>query len=480
MWNGAPETEEPPQGWGAAFWLALLLFALILLSNLFMMRPRLTDRIDVWSTKVMQAEFTARMLHGDLLPFGAVQGSQWDEVLKLLTAKDAPFGALVRAVVLLEERASVIGEKVARERTRQLLQRMPSAPTRFSPEQKQAILRWCRAVYGEGEEPSASALAEFRRTINDANLGWTRLLAMKHLEFWAGSVDTARRWDVQARQDANTLQRLLLAAFGVVAVFLLGGVLAWFAYAVWKSGSRSAQPAGAILSRRHVDTVLWGLVAYFAATYAGGWIAGLSARALPPSTPYLVVLVLLTQVATGGVALWILKQNMHRDGIDWRSIGLTWQALPVHLLWGTGAYLAMVPVLLVTIMLVQVLLPAIPSPAHPIAGVASAQNPAWVTALLFLVAAVFAPLFEEVFFRGVLLNALWARTGSKWVGIIGSALVFSVLHPQLYLGWIAVFVIGVMLGALFVERRSLLPCIWMHALNNTLALVAAQLLRIAG
>ncbi|MEJ5252702.1 MAG: CPBP family intramembrane metalloprotease [Chthonomonadetes bacterium] len=445
-----------------------------------MMRPRLTDRIDVWSTKVMQAEFTARMLYGDFLPFGAVQGSQWDEVLKLLTAKDAPFGALVRAVVLLEERASVIGEKTARERIRQLLQRMPSAPTRFSPEQKQAVLRWCRAVYGEGEEPSASALAEFRRTINDANLGWTRLLAMKHLEFWAGNMDEARRWDVQARQEANTLQRLLLAAFGIVVVFLLGGVLAWLVYAVWKSGSRSAQPAGAILSRRHVDTVLWGLVAYFAATYAGGWIAGLSARALPPSTPHLVVLVLLTQVATGGIALLILHQNMQRDGIDWRSIGLTWQPLPVHLLWGTGAYLATVPVLLMTIMLVQVLLPAIPSPAHPIAGVASAQNPAWVTALLFLVAAVFAPLFEEVFFRGILLNALWAHTGSKWVGIIGSALVFSVLHPQLYLGWIAVFVIGVMLGALFVERRSLLPCIWMHALNNTLALVAAQLLRIAG
>ena len=140
----------------------------------------------------------------------------------------------------------------------------------------------------------------------------------------------------------------------------------------------------------------------------------------------------------------------------------------------------MVPVLLITVVVVQVLLPSMPSPSHPIAGVASSENPLWVTVLLFLVAAVFAPLFEEVFFRGVLLNALWARTGNRWIGIVVSALVFSVLHPQLYLGWIAVFVIGLMLGGVFVERRSLLPCIWMHALNNTVALVAAQLLRIGG
>ncbi|MGQ9487882.1 MAG: lysostaphin resistance A-like protein [Armatimonadota bacterium] len=480
MWNEVPETEEPPRANGAALWIALLLFAVIVLSNLFMLRPRLTDRIDMWSTKVMQAEYTARMLYGNLLPFGAFDGAQWDEVLKLLMAKDAPFGALARALVLLEDRASIIGERAARERIRELLQRMPSAPTRFSSEQKQAILRWCQAVYGEEVALSASQIAEFRRTIEEANLGWIRLLALKHLEFRAGNVDKARQWDAQAHQEANRLQRLMLVGFGIVTAMILGGIAVWLAYAVWKSTSSPAQPAGALLSPRQADTALWGLVAYFGATYVGGWVAGLFARAVPPSTSLLVVLVLLVQIATGGVALLFLHQKMQKGGVHWRDLGLTRGHLLAHLLWGTGAYLAMVPVLLITVVLVQWLLPPMPSPAHPIAGVASAQNPAWVTALLFLVAAVFAPLFEEVFFRGVLLNALWARTGRKWAGIIGSALVFSVLHPQLYLGWIAVFVIGVILGILFVERRSLVPCIWMHAINNTLALVVTQLLRLAG
>ncbi len=479
MWNSPPDEEEYPQKGGAALWVALLLFLVIVLSNLFMLRPRVVDQVDTWTTKVMQADFTARMLYGDVLPFGAVRAGEWNEVVKLLTAKDAPLGALVRAVILLHEQESLIGQQAARERIRQLLQRMPASPTRFSPQQRQDIQRWCETVYGR-RVLSTGDYEPFRRTIENANLGWMRLLALKHLEFLSGNTEAARRWDVEARQQANRLQQMLIAVFFVIAIFLLGGLMLWLAYAVWKSSVRSPQPAVPVLPYRYADAVLWGLVAYFAATYFGGWIAGLFARSLPSSTSLLVAVVLLVQVTTGGVALWLLHLQMKRNGIRWSDLGLTSKPLPQHIAWGTGAYVATIPILLVTVVLVQVLLPSIPTPAHPIAGVASSENPWWVTILLFLVAAVFAPLFEEIFFRGVLLNALWVRTGSKWTGILGSALVFSVLHPQLYLGWIAVFVIGVMLGALFVERRSLAPCMWMHALNNTLALIATQLLRTAG
>jgi len=133
MWNNPPEVEENPQGKGAALWVALFLFALIVLSNLLMLRPRIVDSVDTWTTKVMQADFSARMLYGDVLPFSAVRGSEWNEVVRLLSAKDAPLGALVRAVILLHEQESVIGKEAARNRIRQLLQRMPAAPTRFSP-----------------------------------------------------------------------------------------------------------------------------------------------------------------------------------------------------------------------------------------------------------------------------------------------------------------------------------------------------------
>lgn len=482
MWTPPPEPQPPlpPRTGSAALGAAFLLLALIVLSNLMMLRPRLTDRLDVWSTRVVQAEYTARMLYGNLLPVGAADANAWEETIKLLTSKDAPLGALVRAVILLEERAELTGTPSASRRILQLLQRMPEATTGWSEEQKQAVLQWCRAVYGERRRPSPQEQAQFRQTIESLPLGWVRWLALKHLALAGDDVETARRWEARARAEANRLQRSLLVGFGVVAALMLAGVAAWLAYAVWKSTQRPTLAAAPLLPAEHVGTVTWGLVVYLVALYLGGMVAGFIAPKLPSSTPLLVALVWLVQLVTGGIALGWLHWQMKRSGISWREVGWTWKPLTPNLAWGTGAYVAMLPVLFLTIVLVQLLLPDIPSPAHPIAGVALSDNPPWVTLLLFLMAAVFAPLFEEVFFRGVLLNALWRRTGSRWVGILGSALFFSILHPQMYFGWIVIFVVGVMLGALFVERRSLLPCIWMHALNNSAALVAVQLLRTLG
>lgn len=480
MQNLPPDHDGSARQGGAAIWVALALFLLIVLSNLFMLRPRITDQIDTWSAKVMQADFTARMMYGNLLPFGAVRAEEWENILRTLTARNAPLGALVRAVILIEERRSTLGDRAAQERIRQILSRMATAPTRFSAAQRTALLKMCQVVYADRRPLQAKELSDFRRAVEEVNLGWMRLLALKHLELRAGNTEAAHRWEAQALREANRLQQTLLAVFAVVALMILMGMAAWVAYLAWKTSARRWQPSVPVLAREHADTVLWGLVAYFAATYVGGWIVGLLVHGVSLSTHFLVVLVLLVQVVTGTVSLWLLHWVMQRRGVTWRDLGLTWSPLLGHLAWGTGAYVAMVPLLLLTVVLVQILLPGLPSVAHPIAGVASAENPAWVNVLLFLVAGVFAPLFEEVFFRGVLLNALWARTGARWVGIAGSALVFSVLHPQLYLGWIAVFVIGVLLGMLFVERRSLVPCIWMHALNNTVALFATHLLRVGG
>lgn len=481
MWTPPPEPPpSPPARTGnVALGVAFLLLATIVLSNLMMLRPRLTDRLDAWSTRVMQAEYTARMLYGDLLPMGT-SANTWEETVKLLTSKDAPLGALVRAVILLEEGAELTASPSASRRIPSLLRRMPEAPTAWSQDQRQAVLEWCETVYGERRRLSPTEQERFRATIESLPLGWMRWLALKHLALASGDTEAARQWGSRARAQANRLQSTVLVAFGVAAALLLAGVAAWLAYAIWKSTQRAAPPSEPLLPNEHVGTVTWGLVVYLAAMYFGGILAGLLAPRLPPETPLLVVLVWLVQLVTGGVAIGWLHWQMKQAGVSWREIGWTWKPVMPHLGWGTGAYVAMLPVLLLTVVLVQLLLPTLPSPAHPIAGVALSDNPPWVTLLLFLMAAVFAPLFEEVFFRGVLLNALWRRTGSRWVGIVGSALFFSILHPQMYFGWIVIFVVGVMLGALYVERRSLLPCIWMHALNNSAALVAVSLLRTLG
>jgi membrane protease YdiL (CAAX protease family) len=94
-------------------------------------------------------------------------------------------------------------------------------------------------------------------------------------------------------------------------------------------------------------------------------------------------------------------------------------------------------------------------------------------AVTVLGAVLFAPLFEELVFRGVLYGSLRARLG--WpAAAVASALVFGLAHGYGVAGLLSVFVSGV-LWAWFYERTgSLLPGIAAHVANN--AVVAVTLL----
>lgn len=89
--------------------------------------------------------------------------------------------------------------------------------------------------------------------------------------------------------------------------------------------------------------------------------------------------------------------------------------------------------------------------------------------LLFASFVIIAPLFEEVFFRGVLIN----RWGIKWgfnKAIIVPAVLFGLLHD---LGMVGIFMFGMVAAILYIRTRTLLVPIAMHALNNLLVLVVS-------
>lgn len=77
---------------------------------------------------------------------------------------------------------------------------------------------------------------------------------------------------------------------------------------------------------------------------------------------------------------------------------------------------------------------------------------------------------EEVFFRGYLLQAIGSATGRQWVGVVGSALVFALLHggqnPALFAHR---FAFGLVAGALVVVTGGLEAGIAAHAVNNVAA-----------
>lgn len=85
----------------------------------------------------------------------------------------------------------------------------------------------------------------------------------------------------------------------------------------------------------------------------------------------------------------------------------------------------------------------------------------------FISVAIFAPLVEEVFFRGLIYTRL-KQGMPKVVAAVISALVFGVMHGEV-IWMLYAFVVGLMLVWVFERTNSLLACIMVHAANNGLA-----------
>ena len=83
---------------------------------------------------------------------------------------------------------------------------------------------------------------------------------------------------------------------------------------------------------------------------------------------------------------------------------------------------------------------------------------------------VAAPLAEEFFFRGFLFKVLWERTNVS-VATVATGLLFGLVHAP-DADWIGVAILaslGVGLCLLLWRTASLLPCIMLHSLHNSIS-----------
>ena len=94
----------------------------------------------------------------------------------------------------------------------------------------------------------------------------------------------------------------------------------------------------------------------------------------------------------------------------------------------------------------------------------------WSDYIIAMVIMAFLPaMFEEVFFRGVLQNLLVKWLRKPIVGILISAVVFSLIHMSIYL-FLSRFVLGFALGWMFYQTKNIWVNIIAHFLNNAMAL----------
>jgi len=100
-------------------------------------------------------------------------------------------------------------------------------------------------------------------------------------------------------------------------------------------------------------------------------------------------------------------------------------------------------------------------------------NSRFEMAMLILGLVIFAPLFEEILFRGFLQSALEQSFSGK-KAVIASALCFALFHFQPWC-FLQFFLFGLIAGIVFWKTQSILPCIVMHAFHNILVLLISNI-----
>jgi membrane protease YdiL (CAAX protease family) len=92
-----------------------------------------------------------------------------------------------------------------------------------------------------------------------------------------------------------------------------------------------------------------------------------------------------------------------------------------------------------------------------------------------------APLAEELFFRGFVFGVLREKIGTVW-GVLATGVVFGLVHvagsPIETVG--VLIILGSLLCVLYLKTGSLLPCIALHAINNSISFAATKSLSVPG
>ena len=104
-----------------------------------------------------------------------------------------------------------------------------------------------------------------------------------------------------------------------------------------------------------------------------------------------------------------------------------------------------------------------------VSGILSSAPGMWAIILVFAVAPA---LIEEIAFRGFILSGLQSLR-NKWQAIVLSAILFGIAHGVIQQTMIT-FVVGMILGVIAVQTRSIIPCMLFHLTHNSLAVLLSS------
>lgn len=147
------------------------------------------------------------------------------------------------------------------------------------------------------------------------------------------------------------------------------------------------------------------------------------------------------------------------------------------LFWGFGGYVSALP-LVILISLINQRIWQGQGGSNPLLSLALETKDLVALAIFFVTAAIAAPIFEEILFRGFLLPSL-TRYLPVWGAIITSSLIFAIAHLSLS-EVLPLTTLGMVLGVVYTRSRNLLAPIFLHSLWNSGTLISLFILGSGG
>jgi membrane protease YdiL (CAAX protease family) len=172
-------------------------------------------------------------------------------------------------------------------------------------------------------------------------------------------------------------------------------------------------------------------------------------------------------VGGGGAAVVYLLARARATGASLAmELGLNRASLAANLGFGLVGWGMALLLVLVVSKISGWALRAAPAPSNPALPLLISAPDIFTQVLLYALVAIAAPFFEELFFRGALLNALLPRFGPV-VSIGLTGLLFGMVHPVGIAEVFSLATLGMVMAWAAYTRKSLVPSMMMHWLQNS-------------
>lgn len=182
---------------------------------------------------------------------------------------------------------------------------------------------------------------------------------------------------------------------------------------------------------------------------------------------YVLVTYILMTLGGLGVLYFSIRQYFPLPEGWFQIKGNNW------LVWGIGGYLVAIPLVVIVSIINQEIWQG-QGGSNPLLFLAVQAQDKVALLIFFTTAAIAAPIFEEIIFRGFLLPSL-TKYVPVWAAIGLSSLLFSVAHLSLS-EVLPLLVLGLVLGVVYTRSRNILASIIVHSLWNSGTLLSLYIL----